>query len=258
MCFTLKRMFSFSFLKRKVNPIFILGSGRSGTHLLARAFMNQPDTDVFIENHKLFNIVSNFVSGYNTTEYRETDIIAMYKKILDSSKTKWLVDKTHPAIWLVDTLVAAFPNARFVGIHRGVLATVNSMLQHSEVMLWYNKLPLNGVNRFLGITDENKDYFESLPLEVKCACRVLAHTQRLLSLKKQYPTIVYLVQYNDFYTQQNKVLHELSSFLKWHDTLRLEPLHNDGLDKWKTELTTEQIEHITQYVRAQGMEEYLY
>ena len=246
------------FFQPKTKPVFIIGSGRSGTHLLARAFRNRSDASLLIEDKRIFGLVSHYTTGYNPKSVQFNDIVQKYKQLLSPLKTSILVDKSHPNIWICEDLMQAFPKAQFLGIHRGILATVNSMLQHPDIMLWYKLLDLHTESKFLGITANNVKHFASWPPEVQCACRVISHKQELERLQTLYPQKVHVVEYSEFYTHQEDALHKLSQFLKLKTPLHMEPLHADGLDKWKTELQPEQIERLIQFAKEQGVEDYLY
>jgi hypothetical protein len=248
----------FRLFQRKPKPVYIIGSGRSGTHLLARAFENRPDATVLIEDSRIFGLVSNYTTGFNRKTIQFNDIVRKYRQLLAPLKTSLLVDKSHPNIWICEPLIEAFPSAQFIGIHRGILATVNSMLQHPGIMKWYTRLDLHTVNPFLGITPENVHQFAQWPAEVQCACRVISHKMELDRLQKQFPKKVCVVDYNDFYTQQETTLKRLTKFLQLKTPLQLESLHADGLDKWKTELQPIQIERLIQFAKEQGVEDYLY
>jgi hypothetical protein len=248
----------FRFFKPKPKPIFIIGSGRSGTHLLARTFKHRADSTLIMEDKRVFKSVSHYASGYNRNTIQMSDVVNSYSKILATVKTSFLVDKAHPNIWLCESLMAAYPQAKFIGIHRGILATVNSMLQHPDIMLWYERLDLHTENPFLGITANNVNQFAKWPVEVQCACRVISHKLELDRLQKKYPKTIYVVEYNHFYSHQDETLNKLSAFLQLKTPLQMEPLHADGLDKWKTELQPEQIERLIQFAKVQGVEDYLY
>ena len=250
-------MFGFSFFTRRPIPIFVLGSGRSGTHLLGRVFSNRSDTTAFIEDKRFFKMVSHYVTGYNQRDYSLKGIINNYKRHFANVKTEFILEKTHPNIWLVESLAEAFPKAKFVGIHRGVMATVNSMLQHPDIMMWYERLDLTKPNLFLGINASNVQQFASWPPEVKCACRVIEHRKRLMDLEAKFPNRVMVISYNEFYDDLPELMNRLGHFLNYKKPLHAEPLHADGLDKWQHELSSQQIQHLTEFLENENLRHWM-
>lgn len=57
------------------------------------------------------------------------------------------------------------------------------MLKHQGVLSWYKKLPQTKENRFLGITKANKNLFQHLSIEEKCALRWLSHKKQIFKKK---------------------------------------------------------------------------
>nr|WP_321233428.1 sulfotransferase [uncultured Psychroserpens sp.] len=230
--------------KYNKNLIFIIGSGRSGTHLLGRTFENSPEVDAFIEDDRFFEPITNIAVGLNKNRSNFNDILKQYKKVFNKSEKQYILEKTHPNIWFVEDILKVFPEAKFIGIKRNVFSTVSSMLNHKGVLSWYHKLPLDQPNTFLGITESNKDYFEELPLESKCTIRCLAHMNRLEYLNKKFPNSVELVSYEDFYDDYDDLMQRIKKFLNLDFNLNSEPLNPSGKDKWKSNLSEEQIRNI--------------
>ncbi|WP_271855509.1 sulfotransferase [Patiriisocius marinus] len=224
--------------------IFIIGSGRSGTHLLGRTLASNELVESFIEDKKFFDPITKLATGQdkNTANYQK--ILKNYKKHFSRSKKNIILEKTHPNIWFVEDLINYFPEAKCIGISRNVYATVSSMLNHSGVLSWYKILDLNIENQFLGITKENKDWFKDLSIESKCAYRWISHIKRLNHLKKTYPQSVKVIDYDLFYDDQPRLIEDIKSFIGIDIDLKAEPLKKAGTEKWKTFLTKEQINNI--------------
>src|SRR5262245_4018334 len=136
-------------------PIFVIGTGRSGTHCLAGVVASHPDVRATIEQQPMFDW-SVAMAVNPACEPRLFDrLVAEYSAQLARSAPKHYLDKSHPNIWIADKLLAAFPDARFVGVQRHPFATVASMLRHAAVSDWHRQwktLPVP--NRFLGINQE--------------------------------------------------------------------------------------------------------
>ena len=236
------------FSKFNKQLIFIIGSGRSGTHLLGRTFGNCSEIEAFIEADEFFLPITELAAGLNTNASDFDSILTTYKNEFKRSKKAYILEKTHPNIWFVERIRDYFPTAKFIGIKRDVFATVNSMLNHDGVLSWYKRLPLDKPNQFLGITDENKSDFKDLPLESKCALRWKSHTTRLDYLEKTFPKEVLVVDYEQFYDDYSNLMLTLKEFLGVPFDIESEPLNKTGKDKWKDHLTAIQIENIKKVI----------
>jgi hypothetical protein len=226
--------------------IFILGSGRSGTHLLGRTVGHIDEVEAFIEDHKLFKKVTDVAVNPNRTKSDIKKILKLYNTEFSQTKKSFVLEKTHPNIWLVEAIQDYFETAKFIGIKRNVYATIASMLNHKGVLEWYNVLPLDKVNPFLGITEENRDVFKDLPLESKCALRWKSHFDRLTYLETKFPEKVLVVDYEDFYNDYKGLMKTLELFLKLQKPIDSETLISSNIDRWKSELTDIQIKNIDQ------------
>jgi len=232
------------FSKFNKQLIFVIGSGRSGTHLLGRTFGNNEEIEAFIEADQFFLPITELAVGLNKNVSDFDTLLAAYKKEFRRSKKEYILEKTHPNIWFVERIRDYFPTAKFIGIKRDVFGTVNSMLNHEGVLSWYKKLPLDESNRFLGITDDNKSEFRNLPIESKCALRWKSHVDRLDYLANAFPEEVLVVDYEQFYDDYSNLMLTLKEFLGATFNIESEPLNNAGKDKWKDLLTPIQIENI--------------
>jgi len=241
------------FSKFNKNIIFVIGSGRSGTHLLGRTFENSPEIDAFIEDDLFFETITDLAVGLNKNKSNLNKVLKRYKKVFNKSEKQYILEKTHPNIWFVEEILEFFPNAKFIGIKRNVLSTVASMINHKGVLSWYKRLPLDEVNPFLGITESNKDAFKKLPLESKCTFRWISHTNRLEYLENKYPKHVKIVDYEDFYDNYNGLMNILKEFLDLDFNLNSETLNQSGKDKWKTTLSQEQVNNIHTVINNQDV-----
>lgn len=228
----------------KKKLIFIIGTGRSGTHLLGRTFGNSNEIDAYIEDKRFFGPITELAVGLNKNKHDFNKILKKYKRQFSKSNKKYILEKTHPNIWFVEEILNFFPNAKFIGIKRNVYATVSSMLNHQGVLSWYNKLPLNKINIFLGITEENKEKFKNLPIESKCALRWMSHDNRLNYLEKNYSQNVLILDYDDFYNEYPVLMLKLKNFLNLDFDLVSESLKPSNKDKWKLSLTENQKKNI--------------
>ncbi|WP_178989003.1 sulfotransferase family protein [Winogradskyella schleiferi] len=224
--------------------IFIIGSGRSGTHLLGRTVGHIAEVEAFIEDPKLFKKVTDVAINPNRKKSDIKKILKLYNSVFRQTNKSFVLEKTHPNIWLVEEILDYFETAKFIGIKRNVYATIASMLNHKGVLEWYNILPLNQVNPFLGITEKNYELFKDLPLESKCALRWKSHYDRLTYLETKFPENVLVVDYEDFYNDYNGLMIKLERFLKLENHINSEALISSNIDRWKSELTDDQIKNI--------------
>ena len=241
-----------TFSKLNKHIIFVIGSGRSGTHLLGRTFENSPEIDAFIEDDLFFKPITELAVGLNKSKSDFGNILKKYESVFGRSKKQYILEKTHPNIWFVEEILDFFPHAKCIGIKRNVLSTVASMINHNGVLSWYNKLKLDEVNAFLGITEKNKDIFEKLPIESKCALRWLAHKNRLEDLERTFPDHVKVIDYEDFYDNYIDLMTSLKTFLNLDFNLNSEPLNQSGKDKWKATLSDEQVQNIHAIIKEQN------
>jgi hypothetical protein len=233
---------------------FICGCGRSGTHLIGRAISSHPEITGRVEDPSTFNLIVKI-----STEQDIQNKIYMYflKEKLDSrlekimrSAANHILEKSHPSLWLVEHLSSRFENACFIGITRDLEPTVNSMLEHKGVLLWYEKLPQDKPNRFLGITEKNKTIFKDYSIEEKCALRWLSHKNELDRLQKKYPKRMIIIKYEDFIVSPLESLEKTSSFLEISNSFYPEEINLESKDKWKKKLDPEQIRRIYGIIEA--------
>ncbi|MGJ3236255.1 sulfotransferase family protein [Marivirga sp.] len=246
---SLKNLFNSNNKKSEVNSrfIFVIGSGRSGTHFLGRIFQNNPSVELLLEDPKYFSLVKDI----NIKQKKDLlpKLTKRYKKLSYSSDKPYLLEKSHPNIWSVDYLTKEFPDAFFIGINRNVYQVVYSMLNHKGVLNWYNTLPNNVENPFLGITDENKKEFSNLPIESKCTLRWYAHIKESYELKKKYPEKVIIINYNDLCNNYFEEVEKLESIFNVKLREFSEKPNNVSGDKFK-KLDSEKIANIQNVLKT--------
>jgi len=235
--------------KHTKNIIFVAGTGRSGTHLIGRTVASHPLIKGRIEDSYTFPLLTRVA----TTQDFNNDIVNfVLKKVLfyrlkkiNVNKDFHILEKSHPSLWLAKEILNRIPNAKFIGVYRDVEPTVNSMLNHDGVLNWYNKLPQNKPNKFLGITEENKVEFNNFSLEKKCALRWASHMKQLQAIKNKYPNNILCVDYDNFIANPSIWLHKLSLFLNVENSFNPEKINLNSKDKWKNKLTQRQLNEIS-------------
>jgi hypothetical protein len=230
--------------------IFIIGTGRSGTHLIGRTVASHPDIEGHIENPNHF-MLSAYIAAYQDilpnfiTQQLKRNLVKRYNALLSASHHNFILDKSHANIWLAEYLTNAMPNALFVGVLRDPLPTVSSMMQHKDVMSWYKKIPQRWPNRFLGITKDNVACFRKLSLEQKCVLRWQSHKRELIRLQNVIPAKrLMLINYEEFLIDPGPHLDKLANFIEIENRYQYESLQLESLDKWQNGLSPLQLENI--------------
>ena len=232
-------------------PVFIIGTGRSGTHWLAESLSREPSLAVTLEVQPRF--------GWSTTmaldPRRQRDFFGRLKN--NYLLAQWwnaprrLVDKAHPNIWLVEPLFEAFPGASFLGIQRRVHATVASMVRCPPVMAWHDRwrdFPIP--NRFLGISRECADRYDSLSAVERCTLRWLAHRDRMRALGPILGDRLLVVDYETMLDDVRTTLDRVASFIGIPHGLDLPAVRIESRDKWRQVLSPRDICAIDTIVSA--------
>ena len=142
-------------------PIFILGTGRSGTTILGVVLSMHKDVGYLNEPKAMWHLIhphEDIIGNYslNHAKYRLTDEEAtdkmcqraaqMFGAYLSVTGSKRLVDKYPELIFRVDFVKALFPDARFIFLVRNGWDTCHSIAN------WSKRL---GVQ----VNDENHDWW---------------------------------------------------------------------------------------------------
>jgi hypothetical protein len=241
--------FSTQLLGMHNKMIFIGGMGRSGTHYLGRTLGEHPDITLRLESKFTFWSITNHVAHNQKTHSLRFWLSAIFLKCLTIGSSKVICEKTHPAIWIKAKLSFLFPNAKWICVVRDPYQAVASMKKHAGVQKWYQKLPLDEVNPFLGITEENKQNFNRLSLAEKGAYKWISHTQQMEKIQRESPENVLLVNFNDLVTSQEKTLKLALNFLGLSTHTPMEKGEQSTLHK-KQALTKEEALSISQILIA--------
>lgn len=230
-------------------PVFVVGTGRSGTHWLGYSLENHPEVRATIETKPMFELATKMALNPALEKSLYAKLVRSYNWQLLKSPTPIYVDKTHPNIWLAEKLKESFPSAQFVGLIRNPYATVASMLKHQSVSKWHKRWKEFPVpNRFLGITVDMKDHYGSYPIAAQCALRWRAHFNQMNDLRHRLGTDLLVISYEEFSQNTAAVIQNLQEFLGLEQPLPLPVVKTESLDKWRTQLSIEDISHIQEVV----------
>ena len=226
--------------------IFIVGTGRSGTHLIARSIGSHEAVKAYIEHPPFFDLSSKIAFENKVRKDRIKKLINKYKKEIRicSKESKIMLDKSHPNIWIIDELIHDFPKAKFIAVNRNAYSTISSMLRHEGVLTWFDKYDNKTLNPFLGVTYSTINTFKELPIESKCALRWKSHRDEIINAKNKYPTHVHVLNYEDFLLDTDRELQKVANFIGISNQFRSEKIINENLTKWRGLLSRSEIANI--------------
>jgi hypothetical protein len=236
-----------------LNGIFIVGTGRSGTHFIARllsGYRNVHDPLKGKEHPKILMEIA-----VSAIMHKEQSIVVhrYYLDAFGALKGKVFIDQHHPNLFFVDKLSAAFPGAIFLYPRRPIVQVVASMLAHRGVQSRYRFAENHNVpfpNRFLGL--ESKNEISRLPLHILCAKRFAAHEREFAKLKLKYPGRVRGVEYEMLVHDPAETLN--ATFVPEEQAALGEFVLNESpqsasLSKYKTVLSGQQIDEVEEVGR---------
>ena len=228
--------------------IFIIGCGRSGTHLLADV-LKCKHTDVRIEERPQFPLSISIARNMQRKADLYPILYERYRETLAESNGKLLVDKTQTNMWIAETLADDFPAAKFIGIERKLLPVISSTLLHDgfELNMGF-ALSFSMPCPWFGIFDHS---WYILPAELAYTMRWLAHKAEMRRLAGILGPRLLVVQYEDLVRRPHEIRKRLELHFGWSTMpecrLSWEPF--EGIDaaplkKWRQNLTEEQIRGI--------------
>ena len=224
-------------------PIFILGTGRSGTTILGIVlsmhrevgYLNEPKA-IWHVIHPHEDIIGNYSRGdakYRLAAEDATDDMRqratqMFGAYLTATRSKRIVDKYPELIFRVDFVRALFPDARFIFLVRNGWDTCHSIANWSQrlgIQVKGEKHDWWGVNdrkwkliaeqlvktdsAFAEIADEVKQFERHLD---RAAIEWIVTMQEGLRLLQESPDCIHLLHFEDLTDEPDDALAELSHF----------------------------------------------
>jgi hypothetical protein len=150
-------------------PIFILGSGRSGTLQIAELFQS---TEVVESHHEyLFESMLKPSVLYKMNQISDEDIRSILKEVyvpaIHYSSNEFWVDSSNALPWIVKPLYDLFPNAIFIHLIRDGRKVVSSFFHKFEGIIYDDNCVSILMNWLEGndiIPPPEKKYWRPMPL----------------------------------------------------------------------------------------------
>lgn len=200
-------------------PIFIVGTGRSGTHFLTQCLLtNSKITDLTGGKENLFvfrEVVRAALYGGELREGLAKKLIERYRFLMRVAAPKSLLDQSHPNLWLAEQISSGIPSSRFIAIVRDPLSVAYSTLHHAGVLkrlVNWEKYPIP--NDFLGIDLDNVDEYRRMSLMQRSALRWAAHIRQMNKVEQSLAAKVHFVRYEDLCLAGEGELKQLADFLE--------------------------------------------
>ena len=224
-------------------PIFILGTGRSGTTILGivlsmhreAGYLNEPKA-IWHLIHPHEDIIGNYsrsdgkyrLDAEDATDDMRQRAAQMFGAYLTATRSKRIVDKYPELIFRVDFVRALFPDARFIFLARNGWDTCHSIANWSQRL----GVEIKGEKHdWWGVNDRKwqllvEQLVKTDPLlsevadEIKCfekhldraAVEWIVTMQEGLRLLQASPNCVHLIRFEDLTTKPDETLAELCSF----------------------------------------------
>jgi hypothetical protein len=231
--------------------VFVLGTGRSGTHFLTKCLISHPELTDLMDGHEnpfVFKDVVDIALN-NCWDTEKIDrLIEKYKYLMQVAAPKGLVDQSHPNLWFADAIARNIEQARFIWIVRDPFSVTYSTLQHSGVRDRFGKWQAYPVpNPFLGIDRENEGQYATMSIPEQSALRWISHARRLGELKPILKDRLLVVRYEDLCLHGNEVMKRIADFLNMEDLFSMPPVTTESLHKKKS-LSEKDIEDVCRAV----------
>lgn len=188
-----------------LGAIFVVGTGRSGTHFLTRllnGFERIYDPMQGKENRPILQKIALSAIKHKPLP---RDVHNYYRAAFEEAGPRVFLDQHHPNLFFAEEWIGRYPSILCLFPERPVHQVVASMMRHNGVLSWYsyakerkNAWPGLGVrypNQFLGLM--SKSEIDALPLHMLCAKRVMAHNRKFRELKRTHPDSVRAVAYEN-------------------------------------------------------------
>lgn len=218
--------------------IFIIGTGRTGSHLLGRILGSHRAIRVYMEPQPVFTLVTEVALRPSLKEDRLPRIYEEYDRLCSRTHPTHCAFKTHPCIWIAEELAGRYENSFFIGLNRDVRATVASMMRHPGVRGWCENWHAYEVpNPFLGVTDARIDWYRQASILERCVARWVSHSSELRRLVHTLERPFLNVRYEALVEDPEATLCRLRQFLGLDGDFPPITLDRKPLSKWRTQFS---------------------
>lgn len=236
-----------------VDAVFVVGTGRSGTHFTCRALSGFANIHDPLKGREKMRILRDVATAAIFHDHMPERAIRYYeKRKTEVAAPSVFVDQHHPNLYFTDQLARIFDDPIFLYPRRPVVQVVASMLKHSGVLNWYrfarknlaateNAPSMPFPNRFLGLTDPGQ--LDALDVHQLCALRVLRHNAEMTRLANTDPRHRF-VSYKNLVLDQEAAFHSAFSPADRQALGEFRVVEEGkpaSLDKYRSVLSAEQI-----------------
>ncbi len=204
----------------KTSPIFILGSGRSGTFSLVQSLKTYSEVEVhheYLFENILRNAVLFYLKRMSLEAIREILTETHVAAVHYSNKRLW-IDSSNALPWVTTPLYQLFPEAKFIHITRNGRRVVSSFYhKFSEIM--YNDRDVNVLKEWLDdpgkvMPPAEKKYWRPIPQRGEQFSEEFAEMDRFERLCYYWTTInLHIEQCMNEVPSEQKILFRFEDLL---------------------------------------------
>lgn len=243
-------------MTKNTKTVTVIGSGRSGTHLLGHLIDTSKKVTSSIEDRELFPLIVDTVTQRKMENIGK--IAGILQQRASECPTDIYLEKSHPLLWLASDSAFDDLQVKHIGIVRDPYATVASMLEHKGVRKWceeWDKLPQPSI--FLGTNNQNIEDYKRMTMAQRCTMRWISHTKELIRLTYLLPEDKYLlVRYEDLLNYQKESIKNIEKFIGVRDIDKKYKFNKNSLGKWESNLKPNQVKQIGEIIKTYYCEEY--
>ena len=195
---------------------FIVGNGRSGTHMLARLLGQIPLFDDLVggrENGYVFKLASSILKRSELNVGDIKTLIARLRKLNSLAEAPIFLDQTHVLHWY-DTYLSQELKPNYLMLLRDPIAVINSTMLHKGAKEWLRDDSAN--EYFLG-RDLSCGDWRLLDDTSLAALRWVANIEKFAEIRTNKDARSILIQYEDFSSSCEPQMQRILEFLGYSD-----------------------------------------